>query len=155
MANPGRPISHEFRTSKSPEETTHEIALRGEAFNQLGYVVEAHGPRSVTLSSRFTPNIAWGIPVLVGVAALLLGVVSPGATTETASTAGTVAVAAFAVAFVLGLIVKVTERVTFNASPDGSSGSRVLVTGTVTDKLREYIEDSMSGQAVEGLSATK
>lgn len=142
MARSGSPIAHEFRSASAPEELIREVVLRGQEFSGFGYRVESHGLDVATLERRYTPTVAWALPLAVAAVAFAGMVLSP----NTAATAQGGQIQARVVIFwvaviaaiVLSLVAKRTERVTLSASAD-EAGSRVLVSGTATPALRDEL----------------
>jgi hypothetical protein len=133
----GKPLSHEFSVAASPEDTARHIALLGEDFADFGYRVEHHSADSVTLVRRYMPDIVWRAPLAFAVAVFLLGGAAAGSI-EGARTTNWIAFFSCAVAVVLALVVKASERVTFSTRFEGS-GASVIVTGSATSALRDYI----------------
>ncbi|HET7052458.1 MAG TPA: hypothetical protein VFI09_00905 [Solirubrobacterales bacterium] len=138
MAAAGQPISHEFRSASTPDAVIRDLVLQADEFDRLGYRVESHTPTTAVLVRRFTPTLAYAIPLTIAALAFAIPVLSPDATTQQAGTGGRIAMFAVIAAVVLSLLVKTTERVTFSAGVD-ADGSRVLVSGSVNQRLRDYI----------------
>jgi hypothetical protein len=132
------PISHEFRAASPPDGVVRDLVLQAGAFSAIGYQIEGHTPSAVVVVRRFTPTAAWAVPLTVAALAFCIPVLSPSATTQQAATGGSIALLALIAAFVLSLSVKTTERVTFSASVEGD-GSRVLVSGSATPAMRNYV----------------
>jgi len=132
------PISHEFRATSPPDGVIRDLVLQADEFNAIGYRIEGHTPQTVVMSRRITPTAAWAVPLAIAALAFCIPVFSPSATTQQAATGGSIALFALIAAFVLSLLVKTTERVTFSASAE-AGGSRVLVSGSVTPEMRDYV----------------
>jgi len=140
MAAPGKPISHELKTTSPPEEVIRDLVVQADGLDRLGYKIEQHTATMAVLARRYTPTIAGAVPLGIAAFFFLLGTAGPSATVETAETAGSVARLCLIAAFVLWLVVKSTDRVTFSASADDDAGgSRVSISGTATPALRDYI----------------
>lgn len=138
MAAAGKPIAYELRTAWTPEEMIRYVVQQGGRFGSLGYKIEQHTPSTAVLARRYTPTAAWALPLAIAAFFFIVGTAAPGATVETAEAAGKVVPFALAAAFILSLVVKSTDRVTFTASAE-NTGSHVIVSGIATPRLRDYV----------------
>jgi hypothetical protein len=135
MAASGQPIAHEFLSASSPELVIRDVVLQADELERFGYRVESHAVDTATLVHRFTPTVAYAVPLTIAACGFVIGMTG---TTQTAAAGGRVALIALIAAGVLSMLAKTTERVTFSAASEGD-GSRVLVSGTATPAIRQWV----------------
>lgn len=128
------PFTHEIALPSPPDGAMRELVLRElPDFERLGYRIQSRTSDALVLRRRYVPRKAWAVPLVVAGFFALVCAFSGGMTLFAL-------IAAFflALAGLLALVVRFTERLTITVTA-GGAGTRALVSGRATAAMRSRL----------------